>query len=195
MGDVAMSATATFLAFRGRLKSLKSGELNTARYLPCRTSRIGGKLDAQQKLDLMMEQTTHEVFSRDEKVVPGSDRSFGLVMAAPLTTVTLLSFWHAGRLWLWTSGPAALFLVAGLLRPSVLHSLNLLWLRFGLLLHRVVNPIVMALLFYGTVLPTGLVMRMMGKDPLRLKQEPEADSYWIARQPPGPSPETMKDQF
>ena len=142
-----------------------------------------------------MEQSTHEFFSRDEKVVPGSDRSFGLVMAAALTAVTLLSFWHAGRLWLWTSGPAALFLAAGLLRPSILHSLNLLWLKFGLLLHRVVNPIVMALLFYGTVLPTGLVLRMMGKDPLRLKREPEADSYWIVRQPPGPSPETMKDQF
>ena len=142
-----------------------------------------------------MEQSSHEVFSRDEKVVAGSDRSFGLVMAAALTTVTLLSFWHAGRLWLWTSGPAALFLVAGLLRPSVLHSLNLLWLRFGLLLHRVINPIVMALLFYGTVLPTGLVMRMMGKDMLRLKREPETTSYWIVRQPPGPSPETMKDQF
>ena len=65
----------------------------------------------------------------------------------------------------------------------------------GLLLQRVVNPIVMALLFYGTVLPTGLIMRMMGKDLLRLKRQPDAASYWIARVPPGPSPETMKDQF
>jgi len=183
------------LAFRGRLKSLKSRELDSACYLPCRISRIGGTLDALQKLDLTMEQSTHEVFSRDEKDMPGSDRSFGLVMAAALTAVTLMSFWHEGRLWLWTSGPAALFLVAGLLRPSVLHSLNLLWLRFGLLLHRVINPIVMALLFYGTVLPTGFVIRKKGKDPLRLKQEPEADSYWIVRQPPGPLPVTMKDQF
>lgn len=142
-----------------------------------------------------MEQSTHESFSRDEKVVAGSDRSFGLVMAAVLTAVTLLNVWQAGRLWLWTSGPAALFLTAGLLRPSVLHPLNLLWLRFGLVLHRLVNPIVMALLFYGTVLPTGLVMRMVGKDLLRLQQEPETDSYWIVRQPPGPLPETMKDQF
>ena len=60
---------------------------------------------------------------------------------------------------------------------------------------RVVNPIVMALLFYGTVLPTGLVMRVLGKDLLRLKRQPDADSYWIMRQPPGPSPGTMKDQF
>jgi hypothetical protein len=147
------------------------------------------------KSGLTMEQSTHETFVRDEKVAAGSDRSFGLVMAAALAAVTLLNVWHAGRVWPWTGGAAALLLVAGLLRPAILHPLNLLWLRFGLLLHRVVNPIVMALLFYGTVLPTGLVMRMLGKDLLRLKRQPDADSYWIMRQPPGPSPETMKDQF
>ena len=142
-----------------------------------------------------MKQSTHEVFSRDETVVAGSDRSFGLVMAAAFAVVGSLNAWHSGRVWPWTGGLAALFLVAGLIRPSLLHPLNLVWLRFGLLLHRVVNPIVMALVFYGTVLPTGLVMRMLGKDLLRLKRQPDADSYWIMRQPPGPSPETMKDQF
>ncbi|MDB5636703.1 MAG: hypothetical protein JWP51_1611 [Bradyrhizobium sp.] len=142
-----------------------------------------------------MKQSTHEVFSREEKVVAGSDRSFGLVMAAALAAVTLLNVWHAGRLWPWTGGLAALFLVTGLLRPSVLNPLNRIWLKFGLLLHSVVNPVVMALLFYGTVLPTGLVMRMLGKDLLRLKRQPDAASYWIVRQPPGPSPETMRDQF
>ncbi|HTA99052.1 MAG TPA: SxtJ family membrane protein [Bradyrhizobium sp.] len=140
-------------------------------------------------------QSTHEVFSRDEKIVAGSDRSFGLVMAAAFAAVSLLNAWHSGRLWPWTGGLAALLLAAGLFRPAVLHPLNLIWLRFGLLLNRVVSPIVMALLFYGTVLPTGLVMRMFGKDPLRLKRQPDADSYWIVRQPPGPSPETMRDQF
>jgi hypothetical protein len=142
-----------------------------------------------------MEQSTHEVFSRDEKIVAGSDRTFGFVMAAALALLTSLNAWHSGRLWPWTGGLAALLLAAALLRPAALHPLNLIWLKFGLLLHRVVNPVVMALLFFGTVLPTGLVMRMMGRDPLRLKRQPEADSYWIARQPPGPSPETMRDQF
>jgi hypothetical protein len=144
---------------------------------------------------LKVERSTHEVFFRDEEVVVGSDRTFGLIMAAALAALALLNVWHAGLLWPWTGGMAALFLAAGLLRPAVLHPLNLIWLRFGLLLHRVVNPIVMALLFYGTILPTGLVMRMLGKDLLRLKRQPDADSYWIVRQPPGPSPETMKDQF
>jgi hypothetical protein len=90
---------------------------------------------------------------------------------------------------------ALLFLAAALLRPSILHPLNLLWLKFGLLLHRIVNPVVMALLFYGTVLPTGIVMRLMGRDLLRLKLMPDADSYWIVRTPPGPAAETLKDQF
>jgi hypothetical protein len=142
-----------------------------------------------------MKLSTHEVFSRDEKIVAGSDRSFGIVMAAAFAAVTALNGWHAGRLWPWTGGLSALLLAAALARPQVLNPLNRLWFRFGLLLHRVVNPVVMALVFYGAVWPTGLVMRMLGHDLLRLKREPDAASYWIVRQPPGPSPETMRDQF
>ncbi len=142
-----------------------------------------------------MTQSTHESFSRDETVIAGSDRSFGVVMAAAFAVLTLLNGWYGGRLWPWTAGLAGLFLAAALLYPAVLNPLNRAWLRFGLVLHKVVNPIVMGLLFYGTVLPTGLVMRAMGKDLLRLKRQSDADSYWIIRRPPGPAPETMKDQF
>jgi hypothetical protein len=142
-----------------------------------------------------MTQSTHESFSRDEAVIVGSDRSFGIVMACAFAVVTLLNGWHDGRVWPWTGGLAGLFLAAALLYPAALNPLNRIWLKFGLLLHKVVNPIVMGLLFYGTVLPTGLVMRLLGKDLLRLKRLPEANSYWIVRHPPGPAPETMKDQF
>ena len=139
--------------------------------------------------------STHEVFSRDEEIVAGSDRSFGFVMAGAFAAVSLLNGWHAGRIWPWTAGPAALFLIAALLRPKVLNPINRIWLIFGLLLHKIVNPVIMALLFYGTVLPTGLIARAMGKDLLRLKRDPDAASYWIVRTPAGPAPETMKDQF
>jgi len=144
-----------------------------------------------------MAQSTHESFSRDEAQSPGSDRNFGLVMAGALALLSLLNGWHHGyhgRLWPWMSAIAVVFLAAALLRPSVLHPLNIAWMKLGLLLHRIVNPIVMGLLFFGTIWPTGLVMRMRGRDLLRLKREPAAGSYWIAR-PPGPKPETMKDQF
>ncbi len=89
-----------------------------------------------------MNHSTHEVFSRDDNVVAGSDRSFGMVMAVALAAVTLLNGWHAGRLWPWSGGLAALLLAVALVRPQALNPLNRLWLKFGLLLHRVVNPIV-----------------------------------------------------
>jgi len=141
-----------------------------------------------------MAQLTHENFVRDEVTAPGSDRTFGLVMAGALAVLALFNGWHHGRLWPWMLLAAALFLVLGLLWPSLLHPLNRLWMMLGLLLHRIVNPIVMGLLFYGTILPTGLVMRLRGRDLLRLRRDPAAETYWITRTP-GPAPETMRDQF
>jgi len=141
-----------------------------------------------------MTQATHETFVREEGSTPGSDRTFGLVMAGALALVAVLNGWHHGRMWPWESALAALFLLAALLRPALLHPLNRLWMKLGLLLHKIVNPIVMGLLFYGTIWPTGAIMRMRGRDLLRLKREPASDTYWIAR-PPGPLPETMRDQF
>jgi hypothetical protein len=141
-----------------------------------------------------MIQSTHESFARDEAAAPGSDRTFALVMAAALAVVSLLNGWHLGRLWPWTSAAAVLFLLAAWLAPSSLHPLNRLWMKLGLILHKIVNPIVMGLLFYGTILPTGLIMRMRGRDLLRLKRDPATDSYWITRTP-GPAPESMRDQF
>ena len=141
-----------------------------------------------------MKQSTHESFIREEVAQPGSDRTFGLVMAGALALVSLLNGWHLGRVWPWTLAASVLLLIAALSWPSSLHPLNRLWMKLGLILHRLVNPIVMGLLFYGTIFPTGLVMRVRGRDLLRLKREAGAHSYWIARAP-GPAPETMRDQF
>ncbi len=116
-------------------------------------------------------------------------------MTGAFAAVTAFNFWHGGKLWPWSCTLAALLLAAALARPALLNPLNRAWLKFGLLLHKIVSPLVMALIFYGAVWPTGLVMRMLGKDLLRLKRAPDAASYWIERHPPGPLPETMKDQF
>jgi hypothetical protein len=131
---------------------------------------------------------------REETTEPGSDRTFGLVIGAALLLVGHINGWHHGRLWPFESAAAAVFLLAALLSPSVLRPLNRLWMHLGLLLHRIINPIVMGLLFYGTIFPTGLAMHLRGRDLLRLKRDPTLASYWIARDP-GPAPETMKDQF
>jgi Saxitoxin biosynthesis operon protein SxtJ len=144
----------------------------------------------------MAQQFAHESLTREEKTAPGSERSFAIVMAIALALVAGINWWwYDGVIWLWLLAIAATLLVTGFRYPAALKPLNWLWFKFGLLLHAIVSPLIMGLVFYTTVLPTGLVMRAMGKDPLRLKSEPESDSYWIARQPPGPPPETMKDQF
>ena len=142
-----------------------------------------------------MQQTTHENFAREETIAPGSDRSFGIVMAAAFAAISLWNWWHEGAWWRWTGAVAVLFCAGALLYPAALHPLNRLWLKFGLLLHKVTNPVLMGLVFFGTVLPTGLIMRPLGKDLLRLKRDPDAPSYWIERTPPGPAPQSMKDQF
>ncbi len=90
---------------------------------------------------------------------------------------------------------AAVFALVALAAPSLLAPLNRLWLKFGLQLHKVTTPLVLGLMFYLIVRPTALVVRLMGKDLLRLKGDREAPSYWIERQPPGPSPDFMPNQF
>jgi Saxitoxin biosynthesis operon protein SxtJ len=137
----------------------------------------------------------HENYSRAETVVGSSDRSFGIVMTVAFAAISVVNWWQVGHAWRWTGGVAALFLAATVFRPAALKQLNWLWLKFGRLLQNVTTPIVMALVFFGTVLPTGLAMRALGKDVLRLKRQPRVTSYWIERRPPGPKPESMKDQF
>ena len=124
-----------------------------------------------------------------------SDRTFGLVFAVFFTIVAVLPMVHGEPLRLWALAAAGAFLALALVAPRLLAPLNRLWLRFGDLLHRIVSPIALAILFYGVVTPTGLLMRLFGKDALRLRFDREAKSYWIAREPPGPPPESLKDQF
>lgn len=125
----------------------------------------------------------------------GSERSFGLVFTAFFLLVGLWPLKSGGEMRLWALGAATAFLLAALVAPKALRPLNLLWFKFGMLLHHVVTPLVMGLLFFLTVTPVGLLMRATGKDPMRLKRDPSAASYWIMRTPPGPAPESMKTQF
>ncbi|HSV28486.1 MAG TPA: SxtJ family membrane protein [Candidatus Omnitrophota bacterium] len=138
---------------------------------------------------------THESSAPVTEVEMGSERSFGFVFAAVFAVVSawpLLS--GAAPRW-WALAVAAAFLAAALVAPRALRPLNLLWFRFGMLLHKIVTPLVMGLLFFLTITPIGLLMRMTGKDPMRLKRDAAAASYWIGRTPPGPAPDTMKHQF
>jgi hypothetical protein len=138
---------------------------------------------------------THETFTREEEVKGSSDRAFGLTFAAVGLILAGISFWRGGSWWPYALAAAAVFAGLALAAPGVLAPLNRLWLKFGLLLHHVINPLVMGLLFFGVITPMALALRLMGKDLLRLRFDVRAKSYWIPRDPPGPAPDTMRHQF
>jgi len=124
-----------------------------------------------------------------------SDRSFGLLFAGVFTVLALWPLVRGRPVRAWSLVAAAAFLAVALLAPRVLAPLNHWWLRLGLLMHAVISPIVMGLLFFATLTPIALVFRWSGRDPLRLAFAPEASTYWIERRPPGPDPDTMPRQF
>jgi Saxitoxin biosynthesis operon protein SxtJ len=138
---------------------------------------------------------SHENFARDDKVERPPDRQFGLVFAS---VFAIVAAWPAisGRpvRW-WSAVLAAAFLAAALVAPRALAPLNRVWLWIGLLLHTCVSPIALGLVFFSTVTPLGLLLRAMGKDPLRLRFDSQARTYWIERRPPGPAGNSMPNQF
>jgi hypothetical protein len=139
--------------------------------------------------------TTHESFDRTEPVQGSSDRAFGIVFTVVFALIGLWPLpWGGSPRW-WALGIAAVFLLAALVIPKTLAALNRAWMRFGLLLHKIVNPMIMGLVFFLTVTPTALIMRALGKDPLRRRLDKEATTYWIDRDPPGPDPDSMPRQF
>jgi hypothetical protein len=124
-----------------------------------------------------------------------SDRAFGLVFTAFFLVVALLPLAGGGSPRSWALAVAAAFLLCALARPGILAPLNRAWTRLGLLLNAVISPVALGILFYGVVTPTGWALRALGKDPLRLRREPQAATYWIERQPPGPEPDSLRNQF
>ena len=137
----------------------------------------------------------HEDFSRRGEIEAGSERTFGIVFSAVFVIMGLYPLWHGEEARIWVLIMAGAFLLAALVAPRILRPLNRLWSRFGVLLHKLVSPVIMGLLFFVAVTPTALIMRLAGKDPLRLRLDPEARTYWIDRRPPGPEPQTMRNQF
>jgi len=137
----------------------------------------------------------HEPVRAEEQVTGSSDRTFGLVFAGFFALLGLFPLVVGGSIAAWLLVPSLAFLLVSVLKPNLLAPLNRLWMRLGAVLHKVVNPLVLGIMFFLVVVPTGLLMRAFGKDPLRLKIDEKADSYWIKREPPGPAKESIKDQF
>jgi hypothetical protein len=137
----------------------------------------------------------HENFDREEEAVGSSDRGFGFVFAGFFALVAIVRWWKGQGGSGWFAAAAVAILLIALLRPTLLAPFNRLWTKLALLLSKVMNPVIMGILFFLVVAPIGLVMRLFGKRPLALGIDPAAKSYWIERTPPAPLPGSMKNQF
>ena len=120
-----------------------------------------------------------------------SNKSFGIVFFIFFILIALYPLLNGQEIRLWALIISAVFLILGLLKSKLLTPLNKLWFRFGMLLGKIISPIIMGFIFFLVVTPIGLIMRLLGKDPLNLKYNKER-SYWIEKD--GPKSK-MKNQF
>ena len=138
---------------------------------------------------------THEDFSRTHEVKASSNRSFGWVFTAVFLIIAMWPLVSGGIVRWWSLFVAAAFALVTVAVPKTLALPKRLWLRFGLLLNRIISPVALAILFYIVVTPVGVLMRVLGKDNLRLRRDHLNTTYWIKREPPGPKPDSMNHQF
>ena len=121
-----------------------------------------------------------------------SPKSFGIVFSIVFLIVALYPLITSADPRIWALVVSIIFFLLAFLAPKILVLPNKLWFKFGLLIGSIVAPIVMAFVYFVTVLPTGLIMRLLGKDLLKQKLDKNAKSYWIKRSEPMGS---MKNQF
>ena len=128
---------------------------------------------------------------KNTEIKIGSNKSFGIVFFIVFLLIAIYPLINNGELRIWSLIIAIIFLILGLINSKVLTPLNKLWIKFGLLLGKVISPLIMGIIFFLVVTPTALIMRIIGKDLLNLKFNKDK-SYWIEKT--GPKSK-MKNQF
>lgn len=125
-----------------------------------------------------------------------SERSFGLVFAVLFAALAAyLVYAHRGGAAAASLAAAGALAALALFAPTLLAAPNRLWFKVGMALNAVVSPIVIGFIFFALITPVALALRATGRDELRRKREPAKPSYWIDRTPPGPRPESFRNQF
>jgi hypothetical protein len=126
-----------------------------------------------------------------DKYNTGTNKSFGIVFFLFFLIVSIFPLFKDEDIRVWSLIVAIIFLILGLLNSRALTPFNILWFKFGLFLGKIVSPIIMGLVFFLVVTPTGIIMRLFNKDLLNLKKK-KTKSYWIIRDNPDTD---MKNQF
>ena len=120
-----------------------------------------------------------------------SNRSFGIVFFIVFLLIAFYPLIYNGEIRIWSLIVSLIFLILGLINSKILTPFNKLWFKFGILLGKIISPIIMGIIFFLVVTPIGLIMRLLGKDVLNLKFNANK-SYWIEKT--GPKSK-MKNQF
>ena len=121
-----------------------------------------------------------------------SNRSFGIVFFVVFLLVAVYPITYSEDIRIWSLIISFIFIILGLLNSKILTPLNKLWFKFGVILGKIISPIIMGIIFFLVVTPTGLIMKVLGKDLLRLKYNKKDNTYWIEKN--GPKSK-MKNQF
>jgi len=120
---------------------------------------------------------------------------FGWFFTAVFSLIALYAYVHQMRYFALAATLAAtVFLVTTLLKPKILAPLNIIWYQVGILLGKVISPIVLGIIFFVLITPISLIIRICGRDELKIKRSSQ-QSYWVDRSPPGPPPDSFKNQF
>ena len=130
--------------------------------------------------------------SKNKKIKISSNRSFGLVFFIVFLIVALWPLKYEGDIRLWSLILSIIFIILGILNSKLLTPLNKLWFKFGILLGSIVSPIIMGIVYFLVVTPTGILMRLSGKNLLHMKKIKGVSTYWTKREK---QHNTMKRQF
>jgi hypothetical protein len=126
------------------------------------------------------------------KNIKSSNKSFGIVFFIVFLIIGLYPLINQDGIRIWAIIVSLIFLILGLINSNLLTPLNKLWIKFGILLGNIISPLVLGLIFFLVVLPTGLLMRILKKNFLGLKFDKNLKSYWINKEKHLSS---MKNQF
>lgn len=136
----------------------------------------------------------HEDLSRVDQVAVGSERNFGLTIGVALALFGALSWYRGSAHWPWLLATSVVFAIAAVATPGMLRPLNRIWFRFGLLLARIMQPIVLGLMFYAILTPFAAIFRRFARAPLGVGPQIADSSFWIARAAGRPK-DDLKNQF
>ena len=126
-----------------------------------------------------------------KKIKLPTNKNFGIVFFVVFSLIAVYPITYSGDIRIWSLIISFIFIILGLLNSKILTPFNKLWFKFGLFLGKIVSPLIMGVIFFFVVTPIGLIMRMLGKDVLNLKQNKDK-SYWIEKTEPKSK---MKNQF